>query len=124
MCLNFSFEGFYFKLKHVAMLVFPYVSRMSCVRLIQVFSLCYIQNVRFKTKVITYRSNLCVSLYLRYFIYVIYCKLNTDLNIVITIPVGIDVTLCNCVFEGKDSRSVNFRNQNPGLCEYNSLASL
>jgi len=64
------------------------------------FQLCYIQNVMFKTKVITYRSNLWVSLYSLYFMYVMYCKLNTDLKIVITIPVGVEVTLCNCVFGG------------------------
>lgn len=38
-CLNFSFEDFYFTLKRVAILGFPYISRTSCVRLIQVFSL-------------------------------------------------------------------------------------
>ena len=64
------------------------------------FLLCYIQNVMLKTKVITYRSNLWVSLYSLYLMYVIYCKLNTDLKVAITIPVGVDVTLCNCVFGG------------------------
>jgi hypothetical protein len=37
----------------------------------------------FKTKVITYRSKLWVSLYTLYFMYVIYSKLNTDLKAVI-----------------------------------------
>jgi len=32
------------------------------------------------------------------------------------------VTLCNCVWS--DWRAVNARNQNPGLCKYNCLASL
>jgi hypothetical protein len=32
--------------------------------------------------------------------YVICCKPNTDLKVVLTKPVGIDVTLCNCVFGG------------------------
>jgi len=54
----------------------------------------------FKTNVTTYRINLLVSLYLLYFICVIYCKLNTDIKVVITIPVGIDVTVCNGVFGG------------------------
>jgi len=32
--------------------------------------------------------------------YVIYCKVNTDIKVVITVPVGIDVTICNRVFGG------------------------
>ena len=64
------------------------------------FNLCYIKNALFKTDLITYRNNLWVSLYLLYFMYVIYCKLNTDIKVVITIPVVIDVTICNRVFGG------------------------
>jgi hypothetical protein len=81
------------------------------------FLLCYIQNVMFKTEVITYGSNLWVSLYSRYFVYVIYCKVNTDIKVVITIEIGVDATLYNCVFGGRDSLSVNVRNQSPRFCK-------
>lgn len=56
--------------------------------------------------------------------YAIFCKLNTDLEVVIIKTVGIDVTLSNCVFGRRDSRSVDVRNQNSGLFVFNSLASL
>jgi len=64
------------------------------------FLLCYIQNVMFKTALITYRNSLWVSLYSFYFMYVICCKLHTDLKVITTNPVGLDITLRNCVFGG------------------------
>jgi hypothetical protein len=46
MCLNFSYEYFYFKVMHVAMLVFPYLSRRNCVGLVD---FCF-SFITFKTR--------------------------------------------------------------------------